>query len=273
MQQIINFIIRNKNFLLFLLLFIISLFLTIQSHSFHKSKFISSANFLSGGIYNSVNNLSKYLNLTKENEILIEENIKFRNLLFNQSEYQLDSIPVDKSSNSKNYRFIPASLIKNSFSSTNNSLLVDKGEKDGIYEDFGVITSKGLIGIIDNTSNSFSRVVSILSTKSRINAQLKKSDHFGTLSWDGESHEIVQLMDVPKIAPVQVGDTVITGGRSTIFPKGIQIGTITSFQLDNAEDFYEINIKLFNDMTNIGHIYIIENLKAQEILNLENINE
>lgn len=273
MQQIINFIIRNKNFLLFLLLFIISLFLTIQSHSFHKSKFISSANFLSGGIYNSVHNMSQYLNLTEKNKILIEENNRFRNLIFNHSDFELDSIPVDNSSNSNGFRFIPASLIKNSYSSTNNSLLVDKGENDGIKEDFGVITSKGLIGIIDNTSNSFSRVVSILSTKSRINAQLKKTDHFGTLRWDGESHEIVQLMDVPKIAPIQVGDTVTTGGRSTIFPKGIQIGTITSFQLDNAEDFYEINIKLFNDMTSIGHVYIIENLKAQEILNLENINE
>ncbi len=273
MQQIINFIIRNKNFLLFLLLFIISLFLTIQSHSYHKSKFISSANFLSGGIYNSVHNISQYINLKKKNEILIEENNRFRNIIFNQSEFQLDSIPVNNSFNSSSFKFIPASLIKNSYSSTNNSLLVDKGEDNGIKEDFGVITSKGLIGIIDNTSNSFSRVVSILSTKSRINAQLKKTDHFGTLLWDGESHEIVQLMDVPKIAPVQVGDTVITGGRSTIFPKGIQIGTITSFQLDNAEDFYEIKIKLFNDMTSIGHVYIIENLKTEEILNLENINE
>ena len=140
MQQIINFIIRNKNFLLFLLLFIISLFLTIQSHSFHKSKFISSANFLSGGIYNSVHNISQYLGLKNENEILIEENNKFRNLLFNQSEYQLNSIPVNNSSNSNSFKFIPASLIKNSYSSTNNSLLVDKGENNGIKEDFGVIT-------------------------------------------------------------------------------------------------------------------------------------
>lgn len=273
MQQIINFIIRNKNFLLFLLLFIISLFLTIQSHSYHKSKFIGSANFVTGGLYNSVNNISKYFNLNKKNEILIQENYRLRNILFNSSNSQSDSLTIDSDSLSKSFRFIPASLIKNSYSSTNNSLLIDRGEKDGIKEDFGVVTSKGLIGIIDKTSNNYSRVVSILSTKSRINAQLKKTEHFGTLEWDGNSPELVQLMDVPKIAPVQVGDTIITGGRSTIFPKGILIGTVTSFKLDIAEDFYEINIKLFNDMTNIGHVYIIENLKIQEILNLENINE
>ena len=273
MQQIINFIIRNKNFLLFLLLFIISLFLTIQSHSYHKSKFIGSANLVTGGLYNSVNNISKYFNLNEKNEILIQENYRLRNMLYNSANSTRDSLTMDLDSLSKSFRFIPASLIKNSYSSTNNSLLLDKGEQDGIKEDFGVISSKGLIGIIDKTSNNYSRVVSILSTKSRINAQLKKTDHFGTLEWDGNSPELVQLMDVPKIAPVQVGDTIITGGRSTIFPKGILIGTVTSFKLDIAEDFYEINLKLFNDMTNIGHVYIIENLRIQEILNLENINE
>ncbi|HAI16674.1 MAG TPA: rod shape-determining protein MreC, partial [Xanthomarina gelatinilytica] len=74
MQQIINFIIRNKSFLLYLLLFSIAMVFTIQSHSYHKSKFINSANFLSGGIYNSVNNVSEYMHLRKQNELLQQEN-------------------------------------------------------------------------------------------------------------------------------------------------------------------------------------------------------
>ena len=269
MQQIINFIIRNKNFLLFLFLFVVSLSLTIQSHSYHRSKFISSANFLSGGLYNSVNNISQYFGLRNENEALIEENIRLRNLLTQQNKYLKDTIGIDTTLYPVTFKFTPASIIKNSYSSTNNSLLVDKGENQGINEDYGVITSSGLVGIIDNTSNNYSRVISILNSNSRINAEIKKSGHFGTLYWNGGSPEIVQLQDVPKIAPIEVGDTIITGGRSIIFPKGILIGTVVNFKLDNAEDFYEIDLKLFNDMTKIGHVYIIENLKAKEILNLE----
>lgn len=268
MQQIINFIIRNKTFLLFLLLFSISIFFTIQSHSYHKSKFISSANFLTGGLYNSANNISQYFNLKEKNEVLVGENNELRKLLHNSNLNLTDSLPRNEQ-----FSFTPATVIKNSYSNTNNSLTIDKGEKDGIKQDFGVITSKGLIGIIDNTSNGYSRVLSILNTNSRINAQLKKSNHFGTLLWDAKSPLFVQLIDVPKIAPVAIGDTIITGGRSTIFPKGIEIGTVESFKLDNAEDFYEINITLFNDMTNIGHVYIIDNHDSEEILNLENTNE
>lgn len=270
MQQIINFIIRNKTFLLFLLLFIISFFLTIQSHSYHKSKFINSANFLSGGLYNSVHNISQYFNLKSENEVLIEENKRLRSLLFNpESNIQ----KIDSTINSIQFGFTSAEVIKNSYSNTNNYLLVDKGENDGINQDFGVVSSNGLIGIVDNTSNNYSRVISILNSNSRINAQFKKSNHFGTLEWNGISPKTVQLVDVPKTAPIIVGDTIITGGRSTIFPKGILIGTVDSFELDNAEDFYEIQVKLFNDMTNIRHIYIIENKHSTEILNLENTNE
>ena len=115
--------------------------------------------------------------------------------------------------------------------------------------------------------------MSILNTNSRINAQLKKTNHFGTLTWNTISPEYVQLIDLPKQAPVMVGDTIITGGRSTIFPKGIEIGEVVSFQLDETENYYTLELKLFNDMTNIGHVHVIKNQDASEINKLENLNE
>ena len=80
----------------------------------------------------------------------------------------------------------------------------------------------------------------------------------------------VQLTDISKFAAVKEGDTIITGGESTIFPKGILIGTIQSFVLDVSGDTYTIQVKLFNDMTNLSHAYIIENLNSEEIKQLEN---
>lgn len=270
MQRIINFIIRNQNFLLFLFLFSLSVFFTIQSHSYHRSKFINSANFLSGGIYNSSNNISQYFGLRKENEILIEENNRLKSLLYNQRSNESAPAFIDSASYSSKFRFTPAGVIKNSYALSTNMLLIDKGVNDGLKEDLGVITSKGIVGIVDNLSGNYASVISILNTNSKINAQLKKTDHFGTLEWDTKSPEVVQLVDVPKIAEavLAVGDTIVTGGRSTIFPKGIPIGHVVGFELDLAEDFYTINIKLFNDMTNVGHVFVIENIDAEEIMNL-----
>jgi len=273
MQQIINFIIRNKSFLLFLLLFSISLVFTIQSHSYHKSKFVNSANFLSGGLYNSVNDMSQYFKLKEQNLILQNENNTLKSILYN-SENTENSSFIDSVSYNTAYRLTSAVIIKNSYALQNNFLTLNKGKRDSVKQDLGVISSKGIIGLIDNTSHKYATVLSVLNTKSRISAQLKKTNHFGTLEWNGNASELVQLVDIPSKAPIVVGDTIITSGRSAIFPKGIPVGRVESFKLDNAGDFYEVNVLLFNDMTNIEHVYIIENTDAIEIGNLtNNINE
>ena len=162
MQQIINFIIRNKTFLLFLLLFSISLFLTFQSHSYHKSKFINSANFLTGGVYESVNNISGYFGLKKENELLQQENNRLKSILYNANK---DTLIVNYQGVLQDqFNFKAARVYKNSYSNTNNYLTINKGTRDNIKQDMGVITSQGIVGIIDNVSNKYARVMSILNS-------------------------------------------------------------------------------------------------------------
>ncbi len=270
MRQIINFLIKNKHFLLFLLLLFLSLIFTIQSHSYHKSKFISSTNFLTGGIYNWRYSVSNYFNLKTENKRLLEENERLRNQL---SALEIDTISkkiIDTVSFDAPYAFTKSRVIKNDYSKTDNYILIDKGENDSLFADMGVITDKGIIGIIENTSKNYSRVISILNSNSRINAGLKKSDQYGSLTWDGKNPNIVQLETIPRQAILKEGDTIITHGRSTIFPKGIGIGTILNYKLNQNKSYYLIDVKLFNDMTNIGFVYTIENKNANEIKSLEN---
>lgn len=271
MQNIINFFLKNRFFFFFLVLLMLSLFFTIRSHSYHKSKFINSANWVTGGLYETANNVSGYFGLKKHNRQLVEENQRLRNLLFNRESPYPDSIPSDSIllPQTKRYVIRNASVIKNSYHSPKNYLTIDKGENDSISQDMGVITSNGIVGIVDNTSGNYATVQSVLNILTRINAKLKSTNHFGTLKWDGASENIVQLIDISRIASLQEGDTIITGGMSTIFPKGIPIGTIKSFALDISENYYIINVQLFNDMTNLGHVYIIENTNKEEILELE----
>ena len=272
MQQIFNFVIRNKTFLLFLLLFGIALSLTIQSHSYHRSKFINSANSITGGVYGTFNSIDQYFDLKEQNSILVEENKKLREGFFNLKNVEnTETQNLDLSN--KRFKIISAEVYRNSFNLPNNYLLINKGQRDSIKQDFGVITSKGIVGIIDNTSNKYSTVISILSKKSRINAQLKSSNHIGSLTWNNKSPYLAELIDVSKFAKVNVGDTILTGGKSSIFPKGIGIGTIESFEIDSGGDTYIIQVKLFNDMTTLQHVYIINNLDIDEIKTLQSLNK
>jgi rod shape-determining protein MreC len=268
MQQIFNFIFKNSTRLLFLLLLGISLILTIQSHSYHRSKVVSSANFLTGGVYERMNSIEEYFLLKGQNDELAKENARLKSLLFNLGDTaaiaKIDSIKgVNKTD------IIVSKVIHNSYNVYENYLTINSGVDAGVRSDMGVINSAGIIGIVDKTSKNYATVISILNTRSQINAKIKKSAHFGTLIWDGKSTGFVQLIDLPRLAAIRKGDTIVTGDQSTIFPPNIGIGTIDKIYTDNETNFYTINVRLFNDMTNLGHVYVIKPKHREEIINLE----
>lgn len=261
MQRIIYFLIRNKNFILFLTLLSISISLNFSYNEYNKSKFINSSNFIFSSLYDTKFTVSKYLNLELQNQLLLEENKNLKKILFNSETptKSFDSI------NSIGFEVMTASVIKNSYSKTNNFITINKGSKHGIGIDNGVISSNGVVGIIDKTTTNYSRLISILNTNFLLNAKFKNSNYFGVLSWNGKNINKVQLKDVPKQAKIKIGDTIVTGGNSLIFPKGILIGYIQSFKLDNSENYLELEVNLSTDMTNIENLYVINNNNATEI--------
>ena len=270
MQQIIFFFIRNKNFLLFLLLFVVAFALTVNSHSYHRNKYITSANFFSGTIYSWKSDVVGYFKLKERNNALAEENRRLRSLLA-EARDTVPFIALDSTVFPGPYQYYPAKVINNSYSKTKNYLTLRKRIGDPVEADMGVISSKGIVGIVNKVSNKYASVQSILNTNSKINAKLKNSFHFGTLVWDTQEPNEAKLIDIPRQAPVVVGDTIVTDGKSTIFPRGILIGTIKDFNLSNNQDYYDVTVQLFNDMTNLHHVYIIENVEKEAIQEIEDV--
>ncbi|MEE9406861.1 MAG: rod shape-determining protein MreC [Polaribacter sp.] len=248
----------------------IAIALTFNNLNFHKSKYVSSANAVTGGFYSKVSNISEYLNLKKENEILAEENTQLKNLLEKNTSnlFLIDSTVVDSIKHLQTYTYTSAKIIKNDYAKAFNFLTINKGKNQGISKEMAVINSKGIIGITDNTSNNYTRVQSILNKNSKINARLKNDNYFGSLEWDGKDYNIVQLKDIPRQAPLKIGDTIETGGKSTIFPEGILIGTVLKFNQGNTAD-NKIDVKLFNDMSSLGYISVVKNLDKKEIQSIE----
>ncbi|MGY0407531.1 MAG: rod shape-determining protein MreC [Polaribacter sp.] len=272
MQQLIYFFQKFKYFLFFLMLQCIALALIFNNLNFQNSKFVNSANSVTGWLYKKASNISVYFSLNSVNGQLVEENTLLRNQLkknkFNGITF--DSTVVDSLEYHQKYTYTNAKIIKNNYTNRFNFLTIDKGENSGITQEMAVVNGRGIIGIIDNTSAKYARVQSILNKNSKINAKLKNSFYFGTLKWDGKEYNTVQLSDIPRQAPVKVGDTIETGGKSTIFPEGILIGTVLKIDQENGFD-KKIEIQLFNDMSNIGPVYVIKNWDKIEIQSLENL--
>lgn len=272
MQLLFYFFRKYRYFLFFLILQVIALALTINNHSFHKSKFISSANGLTGGVYSKVTSVSDYLNLRTENDHLIQENLNLREQL-NAILSAIDTPKVTQiiqNQFSQQYQYISGKIVKNQYTSQYNYLTINLGVKDSVSSEMAVFNNKGIIGITDISGTNYSRVISILNRDSRINARPKNSSYFGTLTWDGLDYNTVQLTDIPRQVNLQVGDTIITGGKSAIFPEGLLIGSVKEVINPNSATKI-VQITLFNDMSNLRNIYVVRNFDKQEIEELETL--
>jgi rod shape-determining protein MreC len=203
--------------------------------------------------------------------------VRLKNLL---GGLDVDSLAVktaflkDSSLTRQKFKFISAKIINNEYNKSNNYLTLNKGTKAGLAPDLGVINSKGIIGITKSNSGNYATVMSILNMNSKINVKILHKDHYGSLSWDAKDYNTVQLLDLPVQASIIIGDTIITGGMSTIFPEGIPVGVIKDFSIKNNR-YEHIDISLFNDMSAIGFVEVIRNFDTKEIKELEeeSINE
>ncbi len=263
MQSIINTIIRFKNFFVFIFLLIVSLSFSYTRSDFHENKINNFSLIISSNFYKPFYNLKSYLQLRDLNEKLMEENILLKKENLNK---KFDS----KYDN--NYDLILAKVIKNSTKLTRNNLIINKGKKNGIKRDMGVISKDGIVGIINETSKNYSSVISILNKDLKINAKHNKSNAYGSLEWNQKDPTVVELNDISIDNEIFIGDTISTGGMSFYFPNNIPIGEINSIKISENNGFYSLKVKLFQKMNNISYVYVIENFNYGELYEIDKNN-
>lgn len=181
-----------------------------------------------------------------------------------------DSLIID--SINVRYRFIPAEVINNSVNRQNNYITLNKGRKDGIRPEMGIVGPAGIVGIITNVSDNYSTGPTVLNKRWRVSAKIKNSNYFGSLTWDGLNYRIAQLNEIPFHVELAVGDTIITSGYSSVFPEGIMIGQIEDFKIDSGDNFYEIDVRLSTNFMTLTYIEVIQDKGQSEINNLNRSN-
>jgi rod shape-determining protein MreC len=170
------------------------------------------------------------------------------------------------------YRFIPAEVINNSVNRQNNYITLNKGRKDGIRPEMGIVGPNGIVGIITNVSDNYSTGPTVLNKRWRVSAKIKNSNYFGSLIWDGLNYRIAQLNEIPFHVELAVGDTIITSGYSSVFPEGIMIGQIEDFDIGSGDNFYEIDVRLSTNFMTLTYIEVIQDKGQSEIKNLNRYN-
>lgn len=271
MRTLLRFIQRYSNLLLFLLLEIIAIGLIIQNSTYQKSRLIGFNRQVTGYLYSKVDGAREYLSLREANEKLVTENTALRNRLDLLSS-RLDSTTVKiEIIGEHQFYFVRSRIVHNSSYRQYNFLTLDKGKNDGIFRDMGVVSDRGLVGIVMESSPNYSTVIPVINRDFRLSAKISSNNYAGILQWDGASPRYAILSEIPFHVNMIEGDTILTSGFSAIFPEGIPVGRIESFSLDKG-NFYDIRVELFTDFQRLFHVNIIRNFRREERLNLENQN-
>lgn len=263
---------KNGLFLFFLFLQLTAVTLIFSRNSMQQSYMAAQATAFNAWISGYIDQGTSYLRLKQINDDLVAQNKSLMQELYGKDKTGIPQFRrvTDTTGGGQIYTFVDAEIVNNSITRNDNYFTINRGKRHGVFPNMGVIAPNGIAGIVINTTNNYALAKSILSVnKIKINAALKNSGYFGTLTWQGDNARTMHLSDIPKYVPLKVGDTVITDGKSSIFPQGIMIGRIAGYEVDSKTGYWDISVELNQKMGNIQKVFVVRNLKKLELKQIQ----
>ena len=274
MRNLLEFLAKYNHWFVFLILEVVSMVLLFQYNSYQGSAWFSSANAVTGKLYEWDANVETFFSLTKVNQELTQRNAYLEQEVQKLSD-SLVSVTKDSSiyhrdqfALLRNDRLIPAKVVANSVDKPGNLMTIDKGSADGIHKDMGVISGTGVVGIVYLVAEHYAIVIPVLNTKSNISCMIQNRGYFGYLRWKGGVSDLAYLEEVPRHAHFKLGDYVVTSGYSAVFPPGVRVGRI--LHVFNSADglSYRVQLRLSTDFARLRDVCVIDDAAMKERLEI-----
>lgn len=276
MRNLLEFLSKYYHWLLFAVLEVFSFVLLFQFNSYQGSVWFSSANAVTGKVYEWDSAVESYFSLSGVNSQLTQ-----RNAFLEQQVRMLDDsiarltrsqeAAVTRLSSMVPFqgcRLIPAKVVANMVNRYDNLITIDKGSADGVKRDMGVVCGMGVVGIVYLVSEHYSIVIPALNSHSNISCTIQRRGYFGYLRWRGGSSQLAYLEDVPRHAHFKLGDNVVTSGYSSVFPPGVMVGKV--LHVFNSADglSYRVQVKLSTDFARLRDVCLVDDSALQERIDL-----
>lgn len=269
MRNLYNFILRYSTGFVFALFVLLSCIMLARRDAYHTSVLLTSANAVSGSIYEASSNVTGYFNLRsinerlqKSNAYLENENLNLRNEIA-ALKAQLPDTAYAKEP--KRFDYILASVINNSSDRPRNYFTINRGSSDGVMPGMGVVDQSGIVGIVNVSGPHTSRIISVINETQKFSAKIKDTPYVGTLTWKGGDPAVAYLEDIPRHAVFHIGDTVVTSGYSTAFPAGLAVGTVIGRIRPSDDNFFVLKVNLASDFKALSTVRVIKDIYKNEL--------
>lgn len=276
MHNLTEFLAKHNHWFVFLVLEVVSMVLLFRYNSYQGSVWFSSANAVTGKVYEWDSAVESFFSLSGVNSQLTQ-----RNAFLEQQVRMLDDsiarltrsqeAAVTRLSSMVPFqgcRLIPAKVVANMVNRYDNLITIDKGSADGVKRNMGVVCGMGVVGIVYLVSEHYSIVIPALNSHSNISCTIQRRGYFGYLRWRGGSSQLAYLEDVPRHAHFKLGDNVVTSGYSSVFPPGVMVGKV--LHVFNSADglSYRVQVKLSTDFARLRDVCLVDDSALQERIDL-----
>ena len=245
-----------------MILEVVAFILICNYNEYQQSAVWSGANRISAGINNLKTNIGDYFSLKTTNVELAAENAALRTqlmLLANDQEV-LQERDSQYIYSHLDWDYIPAKVIELTTNKQHNYLTINKGLRDGIQKDMGVIGANGVVGIVSAVGDKYALVVPIIHTKVSISSRLMSNGQIGGTQWDGRDYRSVNLIEIAHHVEVNTGDTVVTSGLTPVFPEGIQVGVVAKTELGEGKNYHHTLLQLSTDYKALKYVQVLRNM-------------
>ena len=152
-------------------------------------------------------------------------------------------------------RVVAAEVIGKDPSAWFKTVIIDKGEIDGLSKGLPVVIAQGIAGQIIEVSNRYSKVMLILDSNSAVDSLVQRTRARGVIK--GESTDQCRLDYVLRKNDVRMGDTIVSSGLDGVYPKGLRIGYVSQIIEHDADIFHEVIVTPFVDFEKLEEVLVI----------------
>ena len=271
MGELVDFFVRSRNFILFVLLEVLSFYFIVNTSNYWSATYFNTSNRYAAKVLTWSNAANEYARLREVNADLASENQRLNTQLTQllQSKplapdgYKADSAFANR------FTFKVAKVVNNTTQFANNYITIDKGTEDGIRTGMGVISPTGIVGKVRVCNRHFSVITSILHSGFLVSSALTKAEEKGTAKWDGVDPHLIKLNDISLTKTVSKGDSVVTSDLNSTFPPGILVGRVRTVGVQPNQVFHDITLDLATNFGNLAFVYVVENRLEEQQEQLE----
>jgi rod shape-determining protein MreC len=157
---------------------------------------------------------------------------------------------------------VTASVISNSASTWFNSLILDKGKKDGVEPGMGAVSPLGVVGQVVSVTSRSAKVLLITDSHSGVDAVVQRSRARGIVAGSLESGPIMKY--VKRSDDLKEGDRLVTSGLDGVFPKGLLVGAVSKVNKKSFGLFQYVEVTLAVDPARIEEVLVVRGAQAKD---------